>query len=768
MKILTAKKLKGLADSSNLDLLWFVIVLIIMNVPLWNRRVWPGDYTLMTFFNFYFVYNDFYLYNEIPHWFPFGAYGVPANYWQFHQLSPPCYFVGILGWILRIKDVLLLFKLSGFMEQLILLIGTYLFTSRLLTTRTARALVCLSVLLSSFWFYENFWNLRLYYLVPLMLYALILFFDRKDSFYFWISGCIFSISLIGNLPYFFSLHFIILLLFFIVLTVKQPSSLLSLLKMSGRAKFAFGTFTLISLTCFYFFANSLDEIYVHKLGRDPNQWYATPLNDFLTLGPGIDWGKFIELVLPNPGERYDTVIYPGLIATFFVFYALLRARSCVLYAVWVVFIYLTLFSVGSQHFTATMTYHIFPPIRLFRYIGQVGSLIKLFVLITAGFGLDHLLKEVNSQSPKKSLAGSLLLTIGITCSFIVYLILEFKIYSNSWLTKYHVVNFLIFTIFSSTLLIGIYKLDFSKKTIGFIVLFTLSLELLLYQFQFIQSTYRTQVKKAGIETPQIFKYQFQTERAMTPEFTEKRIRDAYDLVFSKPGFWMEAYDFVKFDPCLPIEPTIYEPIGLTNLTSSLFGISMKFPVGMYMADFPELSNTPRAKTFFSTLGCYSPKLKLTTNVLMAANDQDAARIISTVEGIDGTPVVSGDIESGSSNVFLSGKTAATIQPVSFRSNELTLNIHPSTHQNLWLYYADSYHRNWKAWVDGKEVVVSKANLAFKIIKLPINSQHVRFKFVPGWKDRLIYVIALIGILFCSILVALFFLLIREKDARLTL
>jgi uncharacterized membrane protein YfhO len=47
-----------------------------------------------------------------------------------------------------------------------------------------------------------------------------------------------------------------------------------------------------------------------------------------------------------------------------------------------------------------------------------------------------------------------------------------------------------------------------------------------------------------------------------------------------------------------------------------------------------------------------------------------------------------------------------------------------------LYWADGYDPYWRAWVDGVEVAVHRANLAFKAIFLPEGHHTVRFEYRP--------------------------------------
>jgi len=68
-------------------------------------------------------------------------------------------------------------------------------------------------------------------------------------------------------------------------------------------------------------------------------------------------------------------------------------------------------------------------------------------------------------------------------------------------------------------------------------------------------------------------------------------------------------------------------------------------------------------------------------------------------------------------------------------------------EGAWLYYADAWHRGWRAFLHGKEIEVFKANLGFKAILLPAGTHPVKFVFFDGWRGIASYLIAVIGILF---------------------
>lgn len=197
----------------NVDFPILVLVLVLLNIGYWSRNMWPDKDTIYVFHAFHTFYNNFLFHGELARWFPYGTYGVQSDFWQLCNLTPASYLVGYLGVLCRVEDALLVFKFSVFLEQLMLLLGITLLARELFTFRITRFFVCLGVLASTVWLFKVYWDFRIYYLLPLIMYLLVLFFRAKRGHYMWLAGIVTVFSLVGNNPYFGSLYALILLIF---------------------------------------------------------------------------------------------------------------------------------------------------------------------------------------------------------------------------------------------------------------------------------------------------------------------------------------------------------------------------------------------------------------------------------------------------------------------------------------------------------------------------------------------------------------------------
>lgn len=69
-----------------------------------------------------------------------------------------------------------------------------------------------------------------------------------------------------------------------------------------------------------------------------------------------------------------------------------------------------------------------------------------------------------------------------------------------------------------------------------------------------------------------------------------------------------------------------------------------------------------------------------------------------------------------------------IKLVSYKPNKIILDY--KTQDDCFLYVSDSYYPGWRAYIDGKETKIYRANLAFRAIKIPKGEHTVIFRYIP--------------------------------------
>lgn len=430
-------------------------VLLLINMPMFIGLVRPLHDTNYVFQSFYFTYNEFFFNNELPGWQPFGRYGVQSYLPMVISLSPANMFAGLIGWVLKVENVLLLFKASLFLEQLIFLFGTYILSRRIFKHKATVAFVCLTAMCSSVLTYQIWFDFRVYYLLPLIVHFLLRFFSEMKLRHLALAMVLFDVSLLGLATYLSVLLSLEILVVGLVLLLGNFNRLPDLLNTSKRdvmqGTVMFAIFAAATLAYYHFSVNSLELIESLVPGRDPLT-KQVDLETFLTYGSYVGFGKFVELVLPSGAfTALDATIYVGLITLVFLFYRFIKADILIsiglvlafavsvlvfmnyeivasLYAlfpaikyllplltlIFLIYVYtrtgnlvltafasvvavLGLFSLGDKTFVAEFLYRHFPMMEYYRHIGLAVGSFKLFLPLLAGFGLDSFLSRPDLQ-----------------------------------------------------------------------------------------------------------------------------------------------------------------------------------------------------------------------------------------------------------------------------------------------------------------------------------------------------------------------------------
>lgn len=155
---------------TRVDVAALLMVTIGFFAPFLRPTVLPIHDTFIFFEYFHYFYGSFYFGEDLPRWIPYGAYGYRSACAQLYFLSPANYLLGLVGYLCRIEDALVLFKVSVLLEYLTLVVGLYLLSTVLFKQRATRLCVCIGVVGSTIWYAQLQLNFRVYYLLPLVTY----------------------------------------------------------------------------------------------------------------------------------------------------------------------------------------------------------------------------------------------------------------------------------------------------------------------------------------------------------------------------------------------------------------------------------------------------------------------------------------------------------------------------------------------------------------------------------------------------------------------
>jgi len=379
-----------------------LVLTILKYVPLWARWILPYHDVLYAYQGFYLYYNEFFINNQLLQWIPYGQYGVHATDLFQTGLSPARIFVGFFGLIFRVTDTLLLFNISLFTEECILLIGIYLLAKKNFRFQTTVFFVCVTVILSSINIRTNYVGFQLYYSLPIILYFIQKFFDNAKFSYILTAMNIFVLSLLGTTGYSIAVQFLpinIFVIIFFCTRIKDWRRFVSI----TRNDF------LVSLVLFMGFLIFMSAYAVHLLdiknnmellssGRDA-ETFGNSLNTFLSYARFPNHLDFFDLFTPVLYVM-DYAIYTGLLTLCFLIFSFVGRRPPVYWMSLITLIILVLFSLGDRTPIAGFFYYYYPVMKYYRHVGYVIIFWIIFAPILAGFGLDYWIGKFPQKESK--------------------------------------------------------------------------------------------------------------------------------------------------------------------------------------------------------------------------------------------------------------------------------------------------------------------------------------------------------------------------------
>ena len=734
----------GRAAALDLELALVLSAVVALNLPQLASRVVPIHDTFYNFANFQIFYSDFFLRGGLASWFPYGTFGLQSTYEQLIALSPFGYLVGGVGVLLRVPDALLLFKISVVAEQIAFVYGVYLLSRRLFPTRTTALVLGLSAAATTVWFSQQWWDLRIYYLLPLVLYFLVGWLEDARTERLWLAGITGVAWGIGGLPYWIPLWISLLLLIVAVSARNYRRLAASLLTPSRANLLALAAFLAVAACYGYLLLHAADHAVVDVANRDPLTGKVDEENFRRYGGSGnlvivantllFGW----PLHLPW-GSMVDNSVYVGLLPLLGLVLALARERSRFFLALMAAAVVLAWFSLGGA--LARMAYYL-PGFSYYRHVALVYGLVKVLLLLASGYGIERLWAL---RLPRVS--HPLLLLLG--AAFAIELIAALPGLRGEGFTHWlqlqwgsHVLVRL--AGYGAAIAIG----SASSWSLRRALVIGLTLDLALYQLV----VYKIEIPKLPpnelglLEAARVAGLPYQDERrerpvdpsdprTHTPE--NERSQRAIDLAnrYQPPMYvYWYVYPFARFDPCR------------SQYRADIYAAGVRHLLALERGEGLDLG---------PILGCHAPKLRLASDATLVASADEARRaLVAAVRSGDRLPAVI-QLADGAAPPSpapagpgpprnQAAGSAGHIEVTRFAPGELRAEVDVDAPAGAWLLYADAYHPGWRASVNGRETPISQANLAFKAVRVPPGASEVRFWFDPGSGAVLRYALAAFG------------------------
>ena len=737
-----------LRSKVRVDFLFLALLplIVIVNYPYLHDAFVPMHDTFARFQIFHSFYSEFLYKHQLAEWIPYGAFGLPAQHLQLASLTPISYLFGVIGAFERTGNLLLLFKLSIIGEQFVFLAGMYLLGRQIFSRNSTACLVSVAAACGTIWYSQLDFDFRIYYLLPLVLYLLVAFFRRRRPEFLWLAGTTGVAWAIGCPRYFVPLWFFVLAVFSLVLLLYDRSVIRRLVAPSWTNLVTFAVFVIVATVYIYCASAATENVVVSAPGRDTATGMVT-LDTFLKYGGRVDPLSVLQaLILGWPihlpwASKTDNSVYLGLLPLVFFVWAALKERSPVFIALLIAFMVLVFLSFGSLFATAV---YFFPAMCYYRHVGLVYGLVKIFMLLCAGFGLENYWSSDRKIRP--------LIVIMIALALLVDPLLGHGEGhpGDPW--------FLLFLgrmVAYSVLLglaMGIIRVVRSVRSAGLsraarvnIITASLILGLVLdmLSFQYMAYVHRPVLPPSheGLAgATYASRLEFQAQRRQAPIMP--RAAQAIELStnpLNRSVYWF-TYSFAQFDPSQPEFRTALLSSGLHRLLQTR------------KAGDPELMDV---------LGASTPKLRLVSEAIIAEDDMEAERLVRTISDLDKrvvlTRLAGANMPSGKKDVQ---GPLGKLDVTEFSTNHLALEANVTAKDGAWLVYADCNHPGWHATVNGEEVPIATAYLAFKAVWLNAGRNVVRFEFRNGLASVAIRFIALFGfgagLCFCGLIVGVAF------------
>ncbi len=736
----------------NLPFAFLIAAIFLFHWPYLRSALIPIHDTLYVFTFAYPFYNEWYLYGQIAQWFPYSTYGLPANFYQAWAFTPVHYLVMLIGSLFRIEDALVIFKAGIVSEIAIYLLGFYWLSRSLYADKRTILLICLSAVASVVWYSNINVGFRFYYLFPLTAYFLVSFYKERRPEFIWMAGLAALFWWVQGSVLYHVMGGVFSFFIFLVFLFASSKNLWKVL-FSPTAKNGIYFFVFVSLTGFlaFYYKQSLNNVAFYAPGRETESGVTT-LSSFLIYGGVADWEKLFKgFFFASPpfikfGTHLDLAIYSGVMPVVFFIWAILRVRQKLFLAFLVTAIALAWLSFGGNF--AKLCYY-FPGMAYYRHLGFMTGLVKVIVLICAGFGLDEFWRS--SLARRKQIAAASLW-------FFFFMIILFRDAREDFLKHWAWINekfilgdfsnpyavmFLIGCIFLiiftlETILLYSLRRRMSVKigpVIFFLVLIFNLCDLFIFQGRIYDNVYQVPAsERSALESLKVHRWEYQPVR--TREAIMHRQQQAWKLVRLSPvtAKYATSFGFIQLDHCDPV----YRPDIVTENVLQLVTI-------------------PTVKSYL--IGCYYPKMRLISDMRSFDDLNETVKAIARLEGPE-DPVLVYKLKEGYENVPAAGPPEqGGIRVTEFRANALTAEVNVRQKPGAWLVYDDAYHPRWRAEVNEKKVPVQQAYLAFKAVYVPHGKNTVRFFYAPHQAVPSIILIALnivFALIFCTLLLRTLF------------
>jgi hypothetical protein len=335
----------------------------------------------------YLIFNELAFNKGIPQWCPFMTHGTLANFWV--TISQGILMSAFLPFFKFIHNFnfLVFFQLGLLLDEAALLLGTLLLAKRFFRSAATIIFVIASIVFTAVSSIQIWWELHLFYLMPICIYCLIRALEDNSVPHLFLFSFFGPAMLLGNVAYTLLAVWFAIFVFLLSLFLSDPKRAFFILH---RFRRSINWKEAIAILIFVFF-NTLIWLYLKDGFKDivtntgRSQLGLNSLKLFLNYGYNTELRKFLDLINMYPTNK-DFSLYGGLLVVPFVITTLALVRSRVANAFWLTAVTLAMFSCATV--VSIGFFYLFPLGKTYRHIGYIGQLVKFFFVFYAGFGFE--------------------------------------------------------------------------------------------------------------------------------------------------------------------------------------------------------------------------------------------------------------------------------------------------------------------------------------------------------------------------------------------
>jgi hypothetical protein len=681
-------------------------------------------------------------------WMPYLAHGVTSTWFSSVQSGLLQNVLLLVGGVPEGTPMLPVFYAGLFIEDLVLMIGVWRLSGRLYRSASAQVFVAAAALGSSMWISNIFWAHRLIYLVPLALSLLLDFLETGSRGRLLLAASCGGLLFLGNAVYIPVLSTLSIALFAgLYLWIHRKRLRAMRPRWRPRpvdaawilAMFLVTGVAIVTVTA------DLGSICQYHRGRNPDG--SVSLDSFLTYGGSLNPLRYLDFLFGiNPSKDYS--IYVGLCPLILTVVAFARRPTKDLLVVALTGLLLFFFSMGYLNGTAMLGFLAIPPLHFFRYISLASGLVKLFLVLVSGFGVDALIRDrrrPGSESGRLRLAaiagGSLLAQwiylwirgesrLGPLDTF--FWALRDNLVQRTSTAGFNFQFGLLVLGIGGGVLIALWRRQ------GRIVALGIPLLLLIHGADLV----RWRIQLLREETVPLSGPQALVLRLSPLSFIERRtlLSVQEPLLASYPQMFSgERYDYG--DAFLRRDVS-WSP-GFVTQWSPYMDYLLRAHAGRSLRPDPDIpppfvsgGPTPRTlpESFARVIGESTAKLQVFSAGHLATSDSEIAALMNRPDYEGNTLLLSpaSDRPGAGLDAALAGRNERLDAPwrvLEFSADRLRLTVDvPPDRSDAWLVYCDAWHPGWTASVDSLPLPVERANLAYKAVRLHSGLNTVEFRF----------------------------------------